>query len=59
MCLFSLQGDSGGPLLCNGALVGVTSFGLKCGLIKKPGVYTFLSEKQLIWIKKTIKTPKI
>ncbi|XP_035514563.1 granzyme A-like [Morone saxatilis] len=49
------QGDSGGPLLCNGALVGVTSFGKKCGLSKKPGVYSFLSEKQLLWIKKTMK----
>ncbi|XP_041644047.1 granzyme A-like [Cheilinus undulatus] len=49
------QGDSGGPLLCNGQLVGVTSFGWKCGVIKKPGVYSFLSEKQLSWIKKTMK----
>ncbi|XP_075955632.1 granzyme A-like [Anarhichas minor] len=53
------QGDSGGPLLCDGALVGVTSFGRKCGLIKKPGVYAFLSEKQLVWIKKTIKKSEI
>lgn len=50
----SCKGDSGGPLLCNGKLVGVTSFGEKCGLIKKPGVYSFLSQKQLDWIKKTI-----
>ncbi|XP_040011302.1 granzyme A-like [Xiphias gladius] len=53
------QGDSGGPLLCSGALVGVTSFGHKCGLIKKPGVYTFLSQKQLNWIKKTMKKSEI
>ncbi|XP_026198932.1 granzyme A-like [Anabas testudineus] len=50
------EGDSGGPLLCNGALVGVTSFGQDCGDIKYPGVYAFLSAKQLIWIKNTMKS---
>ncbi|XP_030593680.1 granzyme A-like [Archocentrus centrarchus] len=50
------QGDSGGPLLCNGVLTGITSFGGKCGIINKPGVYAFLSEKQLKWIKKTTNT---
>nr|XP_024660225.1 granzyme A-like [Maylandia zebra] len=49
------QGDSGGPLLCDGALVGVTSFGEDCGVIKKPGVYSFVSEGQLSWIKTTMK----
>ncbi|XP_063346493.1 granzyme K-like [Pelmatolapia mariae] len=49
------QGDSGGPLLCDGALVGVTSFGWGCGVIKKPGVYSFISEGQLYWIKTTMK----
>uniref|UniRef100_A0A3Q2X2W3 Granzyme K-like n=1 Tax=Haplochromis burtoni TaxID=8153 RepID=A0A3Q2X2W3_HAPBU len=50
------QGDSGGPLLCDGGLVGVTSFGRGCGIIKKPGVYSFVSRKQLKWIKKTMKS---
>ncbi|XP_039658093.1 granzyme A-like [Perca fluviatilis] len=53
------QGDSGGPLLCNGALIGVTSFGKKCGDKEKPGVYSFLSEKQLNWIKTTMKKSEI
>ncbi|CAI5649663.1 granzyme K [Oreochromis niloticus] len=49
------RGDSGGPLLCNGALVGVTSFGPKdCGN-NFPGVYSFLSVKQLSWIKNTMR----
>uniref|UniRef100_A0A3P8V6C8 Granzyme K-like n=1 Tax=Cynoglossus semilaevis TaxID=244447 RepID=A0A3P8V6C8_CYNSE len=51
----SCRGDSGGPLLCDGQLVGVTSFGRNCGIIKKPGVYTFLSAKYIFWIKKTMK----
>ncbi|XP_031585522.1 granzyme K-like isoform X1 [Oreochromis aureus] len=54
------KGDSGGPLLCNRVLVGVTSFGPEeCGNMKKPGVYSFLSEKQLKWIKDTMGTPEI
>lgn len=48
----SLQGDSGGPILCKGALVGVTSFGLKCGAA--PGVYTYITKKHVSWIKKNI-----
>ncbi|XP_044191955.1 granzyme A-like [Thunnus albacares] len=52
--------DSGGPLLCNGALAGVTSFGpTECGQNKEPGVYAFLSQKQLDWIKKTMKKSEI
>uniref|UniRef100_A0A3B3V8Z8 Granzyme A-like n=2 Tax=Poecilia latipinna TaxID=48699 RepID=A0A3B3V8Z8_9TELE len=54
------KGDSGGPMLCRGVLVGVTSFGGSktepCGSVKRPGVYTFLSEDHLTWIKKTMKT---
>uniref|UniRef100_A0A8C5H411 Granzyme A-like n=1 Tax=Gouania willdenowi TaxID=441366 RepID=A0A8C5H411_GOUWI len=52
--LFTLKGDSGGPLLCNGGLVGVTAFGGTCGYTKKPGVYSFLTEKQLRWIHTTM-----
>uniref|UniRef100_A0A668RVC7 Peptidase S1 domain-containing protein n=1 Tax=Oreochromis aureus TaxID=47969 RepID=A0A668RVC7_OREAU len=33
-----------------------TSFGEGCGVIKKPGVYSFVSERQLQWIKKTMKS---
>ncbi|KAL6113870.1 gzma [Pungitius sinensis] len=53
------QGDSGGPLLCDGALVGVTSFGKKCGILKSPGVYSFLSDNILDWIKNTMKKSQI
>uniref|UniRef100_A0A8C5N9E7 trypsin n=1 Tax=Gouania willdenowi TaxID=441366 RepID=A0A8C5N9E7_GOUWI len=49
-----ISGDSGGPLLCNGGLVGVTAFGGTCGYTKKPGVYSFLTEKQLRWIHTTM-----
>ncbi|XP_047197313.1 granzyme A-like [Hippoglossus stenolepis] len=52
-------GDSGGPLMCSGGLVGVTSFGTKCGRIDKPGVYSYLTEEQLSWIKKTMKKSNI
>uniref|UniRef100_A0A3B3Z2C0 trypsin n=1 Tax=Poecilia mexicana TaxID=48701 RepID=A0A3B3Z2C0_9TELE len=51
----AIYGDSGGPILCNGALVGVTSYGYKCGLKTKPGVYAFLTKDHLDWIKKTVK----
>ncbi|PWA15740.1 hypothetical protein CCH79_00009042 [Gambusia affinis] len=51
----SCQGDSCGPLLCNGAVVGVTSFGPGCGYKTKPGVYAFLTKDHLDWIEKTMK----
>ncbi|XP_029442255.1 granzyme A-like [Rhinatrema bivittatum] len=48
-------GDSGGPLLCNHILEGITSFGgIICGDAKNPGIYTRLTHKYLLWIKKTI-----
>ncbi|XP_061116519.1 granzyme A-like [Conger conger] len=50
----SCQGDSGGPLLCEGKLRGVTSFGTKCGLKRKPGVYALLTKEQTQWIHKTM-----
>ncbi|XP_056147690.1 granzyme A-like [Lampris incognitus] len=50
------QGDSGGPLICGKELVGVTSFGVKCGLKTKPGVYAFLSQFHTDWINKSIRT---
>uniref|UniRef100_A0A3B5B2A0 trypsin n=1 Tax=Stegastes partitus TaxID=144197 RepID=A0A3B5B2A0_9TELE len=53
------HGDSGGPLLCSGALTGVTSFGKRCGVKNKPGVYSFLTEKQLKWIKTTMRSSDI
>nr|XP_033813579.1 granzyme A [Geotrypetes seraphini] len=51
----SCNGDSGGPLLCKGILRGITSFGGKiCGDLKKPGIYTRLTDSYISWIKKTI-----
>lgn len=48
------KGDSGGPLICGGKYSGIVSFGEKCGMGDKPGVYTRLTEKYMDWIKKTV-----
>ncbi|NXY15446.1 GRAA protein, partial [Atrichornis clamosus] len=52
----SCDGDSGGPLRCNNMMRGITSFGKKnrCGSVDGPGVYTRLTKRYLVWIRKTI-----
>uniref|UniRef100_UPI003AAEF161 complement factor D n=1 Tax=Centroberyx gerrardi TaxID=166262 RepID=UPI003AAEF161 len=48
------DGDSGGPLLYNGVVVGITSNGgKKCGQVKKPGIYTIISQYTQ-WIDNTM-----
>ncbi|XP_018419979.1 PREDICTED: hyaluronan-binding protein 2 [Nanorana parkeri] len=52
------QGDSGGPLACDrdgvAQVVGVVSWGEKCGLRTKPGVYSHVY-RFLPWIQENIK----
>ncbi|XP_039606274.1 granzyme A-like [Polypterus senegalus] len=50
----SCGGDSGGPLICDGVYRGIVSFGFDCGLARKPGVYTLLTDKYLKWIQDII-----
>ncbi|KAM6961240.1 complement factor D [Aplochiton taeniatus] len=55
LCVYTARkdtcnGDSGGPLLYSGVVVGITSNGgRKCGMSKKPGLYTIIS-KYTHWI---------
>ncbi|XP_042547022.1 granzyme K isoform X1 [Dipodomys spectabilis] len=46
----SCQGDSGGPLICKGIFHAIVSAGHKCGIAKKPGIYTLLTKKYQAWI---------
>ncbi|XP_043556307.1 granzyme A-like [Chiloscyllium plagiosum] len=42
--------DSGGPMICKNEFRGIVSFGKKCGLAKKPGIYTRLTKEYIEWI---------
>ena len=55
------QGDSGGPLMASRSegdyvQIGVVSWGVGCGEVNHPGVYTRVSAYS-DWIKTTLKTP--
>lgn len=50
-------GDSGSPLLSNNIIVGLTSWGIACGLPNYPGVYSKISSS-LDWLSDKIPTTK-
>ncbi|XP_021036419.1 granzyme K isoform X1 [Mus caroli] len=50
----SCKGDSGGPLICKGVFHALVSQGYKCGIAKKPGIYTLLTKKYQTWIKSNL-----
>ncbi|KAF5274766.1 hypothetical protein FQR65_LT04319 [Abscondita terminalis] len=43
----SCWGDSGGPIIVENMQVGIVSWGIGCGLPKKPGVYTNLQNPEI------------
>ena len=55
----SYNGDSGGPLIIKGEdddndiLVGIRSFGVRCGRAQFPGVYTRIS-LAILWLKSVV-----
>uniref|UniRef100_A0A2K6QL70 Granzyme K n=1 Tax=Rhinopithecus roxellana TaxID=61622 RepID=A0A2K6QL70_RHIRO len=53
----SCKGDSGGPLICKGVFHAIVSGGHKCGVAKKPGIYTLLTKKYQTWIKSNLAPP--
>ncbi|XP_018787828.1 PREDICTED: trypsin alpha-3-like, partial [Bactrocera latifrons] len=40
----SCSGDSGGPMICNGKQAGIVSWGMGCGRVEYPSVYTDISK---------------
>ncbi|KAM4875255.1 LOW QUALITY PROTEIN: granzyme K [Thomomys bottae] len=46
----SCRGDSCSPLICKGVFHAIVSAGHKCGIAKKPGIYTLLTKKYQVWI---------
>jgi len=56
------QGDSGGPLILVGdepVLVGIVSWGDKCGQPGHPGVYTRIDRAHYLnWIRRVIQSPR-
>lgn len=48
------QGDLGGQSICAGQNSGIVSFGEQCENTSVPGVYTWLTEEYVDWIKRTI-----
>jgi secreted trypsin-like serine protease len=55
-------GDGGSPLICSGILndsrfyqLGIVSFGIGCGRIDTPGVYSSLIGDKINWIRNNLK----